>query len=65
MKRIKRSPLPWYVEKCNSEDCWCRIIVSKKGSDKMKDCVIPSGAISKADAEFIVKVVNKYGDKIK
>jgi len=62
MKKKKHSKLPWFIETCSQgEKCWCRTIVTKKGSDDMKDCVIPSGCITKEDAEFIVDLVNRYG----
>jgi len=64
MRKIKRSKLPWFIGLCNTgEKCWCRIIVNKKGSDDMKHCVVPAGSITKADAEFIVDLVNRYGGK--
>lgn len=64
-KKKAHSPLPWYVKTCNQgKNCWCRIITSKKGSDDLEDCVVPSGAISKDDAELIVRVMNEwYEDK--
>jgi hypothetical protein len=64
MKRNKKNvhlPLPWYIGTCNQgKKCWCRTITSKKGSDEMEDCVVPSGAMRKADAEFVVSVVNEW-----
>ena len=44
----------WFTDICNSgESCWCRTVGNKKGSDALEDCIIPSGAVGKLDAEFI------------
>lgn len=47
-------PGPWFVSLCNTgESCWCRCVGNKEGSDRLEDCIIPSGSVSKNDAELI------------
>ncbi len=54
----------WYAECCNvGEGCWCRIITKAKGSDRLEDCIIPSGSINKENAERIVRLNNEEHER--
>lgn len=51
--------VPWFVGLCSEgEACWCRTISEKPDSDPNADslefCIVPSGAISRENAEWIV-----------
>jgi hypothetical protein len=55
------TPLPWFVDVCNSgESCWCRTIGNKEGDDSNEHCVAPSGTLKTADAAYIVHACNNY-----
>ena len=51
--------VPWFVGSCSGgEACWCRTISEKPDTDPAADnlefCIVPSGAISKENAEWVV-----------
>jgi len=52
--------LKWKTEICHTgKGCWCRLVVPIGSSDK-EDYIIPSGSVSKREAEHIVKAHNEY-----
>lgn len=49
--------LPCHAERVYGEDCWCAVVgIVGEGEDGRG--VIPSGAISKGDARYVVKLQN-------
>lgn len=54
------TPRPWVLLECNVENCWCACIGVPSDPEGIKEWVIGTGSVSKANAELIVRAVNSH-----
>lgn len=52
----------WKTEPCGQDDCWCLLVVTEDYSfetDNIEECIVPSGAMCKDTAKYLVKLHNE------